>query len=388
MSSVYLDYNGSAPPDPQVVAAVAEALASGVGNASASHGPGLMQAARVAQARELVASLVGADPRGVVFTAGATEANNLALRGLAEGRQGSGRTRLLVSSVEHASVRKTARWLASNGQVELDVIPVTPGGYVDVDAAAELIGPDVVAVSVMAANSETGVLNDVASVAALAHEAGAVMHCDATQAVGRVPFSLQSSGVDLVSLSAHKICGPGGVGALVGDHRLLRSLEPVVHGGGHERGLRSGSLNVAGIVGFGVAAALAEQLREAEAARLEVLRDRLVTELADRVGGLEQNGDVNRRLANTVNVRFVGADGEAVMANLDRLAVSSGSACSSGAIEPSPVLLAMGLEREAADQSLRLSLGRFTTDEEIDVAVEELAAAVGFVRDMSCEVVR
>ena len=381
MNGVYLDYNGSSPMDPRVADAMVDLLRYGVGNASSVHSYGRAQASRVGTAREQVAALVGARSRDVVFTAGATEANNLALQGLVES-SAEGRTRVLVSAVEHASVRETARWLNAQVRVEVDVIPVTGGGFVDLDALAELLAGDVLVVSVMAANSETGVLNDLGAVAALAHDSGALVHSDATQIVGRLEFDMGSLGVDIASISGHKICGPGGVGALVGSAATARQLRPVIHGGGHENGLRSGSLNVAGIAGFGLAADLANDERVGEATRVGRLRDELVAGIRAALPDVDENGDVARRLPNTANLRFCGADADAVMVNLDGLAVSTGSACSAGTIEPSPVLTAMGLDRAAADESIRFSLGRFTTRQEITEATIRAIGAVRYVRSM------
>lgn len=374
MTEVYLDYNGSAPLDPRVADAMVPILTEGVGNASSIHRCGRRQRAAVDEAREHIGALVGGRPANVVLTAGATEANNLALCGAAAAAPIE-RPRILISAVEHASVRNTARWLSDQGDVKLDVIPVTEGGFVDPEAMEPLLGPDVLLVSVMGANSETGVLNPVAEISERVHAVGAMFHCDATQLAGRLPFDLDRVGADLVSLSGHKICGPGGIGALVGTRRALQSLQGIIHGGGQERGLRSGSLNVAGAVGFGAAARFASEERESESRRVSRLRDRLVAELRARLPGVHENGDVARRLPNTANLRFEGADADAVLVNIDPVAVSAGSACSSGSIEPSEVLLAMGLSREAASQSVRFSLGRFTTDEHIDAAVEKIGRA-------------
>ena len=384
MSDVYLDYNGSAPLDPRVAEVMLPILTEGVGNASAAHHFGRRQAEAVALAREQVAELVGGRPSGVVFTAGATEANNLALRGAAEAATAD-RSRILVSAVEHASVSQTALWLSEQGLAKLDVIPVTAGGFVDPIAVEALVDPEVLLVSVMAANSETGVLNPVGEIAERVHGVGALFHCDATQMVGRLPFDLDDLGADLVSVSGHKMCGPGGVGALIGTRRSLQQLRPVIHGGGHERGLRSGSLNVAGIVGLGAAARIATEERQAESVRVAQLRDRLVAALKASLPNVNDNGDVTRRLPNTANVRFEGTDAEAVVANMDPVAASTGSACSSGSIEPSAVLLAMGLPREAAFESVRFSLGRFTTEHEIAVSAEKAVIAVEYVRAVTRE---
>ena len=381
MQEVYLDYNGSAPLDPRVAEAMGGQMTGAAGNASSSHRFGLRQMAAVDEAREQVGALVGAAPSGVVFCSGATEANNLALLGLAEAAP-AGRNRIVISAVEHASVRATAQWLHEQGKAKADTVGVTPGGFVDLDELDALLGPDVLAVSVMAANSETGVLNPVVQAAERARVAGAVLHCDATQMVGRLPFDMAATGADLVSLSGHKMCGPTGVGALVGTRPALGRLRPVVHGGGHERGLRSGSLNVAGIVGLGAAAAICADERDAEAARVGGLRDRLVSGLRAALDEVSENGDTTRRLPNTASIRFAGADAEAVVCNMDPVAASVGSACHSGAIEPSPVLLAMGIARAAAFETVRFSLGRFTTKAEVDAAIPRTVTAVRYVRSM------
>lgn len=384
MKEVYLDYNGSAPLDPRVAEAMMPVLVEGVGNASSSHRFGRYQTSSVEQAREQVASLVGGRAADVVFTAGATEANNLALRGAVEAAHGD-RRRILISAVEHASVYQVARSLSEQGLVKLDVMPVTSGGFVDLSEMNGLIDDDVLLVSVMAANSETGVLNPVDEIAEKVHAAGALFHCDATQMVGRLPFDLQSVGADLVSISSHKICGPGGVGALIGTRRSLRSIQPIIHGGGQERGLRSGSLNVAGIVGLGAAAQIAADERAAEAPRVTKLRDRLVTEIKARITDVHENGDTTHRLPNTASIRFESADAEAVVTQMDPVAVSMGSACSSGSIDPSAVLLAMGLSRDAAFETVRFSLGRFTTEGDIDAAVASAVTSVQYVRSMTRE---
>ncbi|MDE0652430.1 MAG: cysteine desulfurase family protein [bacterium] len=378
MRDVYLDYNGSAPLDPRVAEVMLPILAEGVGNASAAHQFGRRQAAAVSLAREEVAGLVGGRPSDVVFTAGATEANNLTLRGVIEGAD-TDRSRILVSAVEHASVSEAAGWLSEQGLAKLDLIPVSAGGFVDPDVVEALISPEVLLVSVMAANSETGVLNPVGEIAERVHAVGALFHCDATQLVGRLPFDVESVGADFVSLSGHKICGPGGVGAMIGTRASLRHLQPIIHGGGHERGLRSGSLNVAGIVGLGAAARIGAAERESESRRVADLRDKFIAALKARLPGVHDNGDVTKRLPNTANLRFAGADAEAVLANMHPVAASMGSACSSGAIEPSAVLLAMGLSREAAFESVRFSLGRFTTAQEIDAAAARVVTAVEYV---------
>lgn len=382
MNEVYLDYNGSAPLDPRVAEMMVPVLTQSVGNASSTHRFGRRQAALVDEAREHLAGLVGGKPKGVVFTSGATEANNLVIRGLAEAAPAS-RPRILVSAVEHPSVLETARFVSRQGLAKVDFLPVTPGGHLDLDALDSLVRDDVMAISVMAANSETGVLNPLAQIAEIAHAVGAWFHSDATQHVGRLPFDMTAIGADFVSMSGHKICGPGGVGALVGTRQSLRQLPPLLHGGGHEDGRRSGSLNVAGIVGTGEAARIATAERESEAVTVAALRDRLVRSIMSRLPDVSQNGDIAHRLPNTANLRFIDADAEAIVSNMDPVAVSTGSACSAGSIEPSHVLLAMGLDSDAAFEAVRFSLGRFTSDDDIDVAIERTVTAVEYVRTVS-----
>ncbi|MCY4399693.1 MAG: cysteine desulfurase family protein [Gemmatimonadetes bacterium] len=379
---IYLDYNGSAPLDPRVADVMIPVLTERSGNASSSHAFGRRQAALVDDAREQVAALVGGRPNGVAFTASATEANNLALRGALEGAP-TGRNRILVSAAEHASVLRTAKWLADRRLVRLDIVPVTEGGFVDLAELDSLLGSDVLLVSVIAANAETGVMNPLAEISEMVRGSGAPLHSDATQFVGRMPLAMDESGIDLVSLSAHKICGPGGVGALVGNQRALRRLRPQIHGGGHEKGLRSGSLNVAGIVGMGAAAHLAFEERASESRRVGRLRDRFTQALKARLPRISEIGDVSCRLSNTANLRFHGADADAVVVNMDPVAASTGSACSSGSIEPSDVLLAMGLSRDAAFECVRFSLGRFTTQADIDLALPRAVEAVARVRGLS-----
>ena len=379
---IYLDYNGSSPLDPRVADVMVPVLTERSGNASSTHVFGRRQATVVNDAREQVAALVGGPPNGVVFTASATEANNLALRGTLEGTS-AGRDRILVSAAEHASVSRTAMWLAERGLVRLDVIPLTAGGFVDPAELESLLGPDVLLVSVIAANAETGVMNPLNEICGIVRGTGALLHSDVTQFVGRMPLEMEELGIDLVSMSGHKICGPGGVGALVGNRRALRQLCPQIHGGGHERGLRSGSLNVAGVVGLGAAADLARQERASESRRVGRLRDRFTQALKARLPDVSEIGDVSCRLPNTTNLRFHGADADAVVVNLDPVAASTGSACSSGAIEPSEALLAMGLSREAAFECVRFSLGRFTTPQDIDLALDRTVEAVERVRGLA-----
>lgn len=372
---VYLDDNGSSPIAPAVVEAIAEVLTHPIGNASSSHAVGQRSRARIEEARERVAALVGARPSEVVFTSGATEANNLILRGLAPSAPG-----VVISAGEHDSVSRVVEALHDEGLVTRTVVGLTSVGSVDLDELdAYLARGGIGLVSIVAANGETGVLNPVEQIAQRVHAAGALLHCDATQWVGRLPWSMSRCGADAISLSAHKMNGPQGVGALVARRGLLRRLRPVQLGGGHENGLRSGSYNVAGIVGLGVAAGLAAA--PSDAARVAGLRDQFVDRLSQSVGAV-LNGSRTQRLPNTANLRFAGAPGDAVLARCPSVAASLGSACHAGAIEPSPTLLSMGLSRTEAGESMRFSLTRFTTAQDVDRAASEVARAVREVRVM------
>jgi cysteine desulfurase len=344
--------------------------------ASAQHAVGRRAALAVDIARDQLAGLLGCSVGEVAFTSGATEANNLALKGLFDGYRGD-RRRVLVSATEHKAVLGAAESFASKGG-KVDIVPVNRFGVVEVGALAELLGPDVLLVSVMAANNETGTLNPIGGIVEMAATCGALVHTDATQWAGRLPVDVREWRVDLLSLSAHKFYGPKGVGALYVRRRT--PIAPLLHGGEQERGLRSGTLNVPGIVGLGEAAALARETMGADAQRLTALRDRLQGELARRLGGVGLNGHPAERLPNTVNLRFEGAEADAVMVNMPEVAVSSGSACTSAVPEPSHVLVAMGLDRDAAEESIRFSLGRPTTGADIDRAVDEVVRAVGAVR--------
>jgi len=383
---IYLDYNASAPLDPRVAEAMLPALIDGLGNASSSHRFGRRQILAAEEARERVADMVGGSSSRVIFTSGATEANNLALKGIVPDTPKK-RLRILVSATEHSSVLKPARWLEQQGRVSLDFIPVTPSGNLDMQAFRELISPDVLFVSVMSANGETGALNPVEQVADLAHEAGVLFHCDITQSIGRLPFDLEQVGADLISLSSHKICGPTGVGALVASRTALKQLQPIIHGGGHERGLRSGSLNVAGIIGFGTAAQIVGKERTYEFERVQTLRDKLVTGIKSNLKGVKEIGDTSKRLPNTACIHFTGTDAEAVLSNMDPVAVSTGSACNSGSTEPSEVLLAMGIPHNQIFETVRFSLGRFTSSAEIDFAIKKTTSAVEHVRLLEKELV-
>jgi cysteine desulfurase len=379
---IYLDYHATTPVDPVVVDAMLPYFTEKFGNAaSRQYRLGWDAQQAVDRAREQVASLIGADPKEIVFTSGATEANNLALKGLAEAYRTRG-DHFVTVATEHKSVLDSCKALERHG-CRVTVLPVGADGQVNLDALRQAVTDRTVAVSVMAANNEIGVLAPLAAIAAFAHEKGALFHTDAVQAVGKVPFDVAAAGVDVASLTAHKIYGPKGVGALYVRRRNPRvQLVPLADGGGHERGMRSGTLNVPGIVGFGLAAALAQQLMDVEAARLAALRDRLLDGLKTRVADLVVNGPMTARLPGNLNVSFPGVDGEALLVSLcEDIAVSSGAACT--AAEPSHVLKALGLKTELALASLRFGLGRWTSEQDVETAVTRVSDVVTRLRAMS-----
>lgn len=379
---IYLDYHATTPVDPEVLAQMVPWFSERFGNAaSRQYRYGWEAQAAVDRARGQVADLIGADAKDIVFTSGATESNNLALKGLAEAYRERG-SHFVSVVTEHKSVLDTLKRLEHDGY-EVTWLPVGSDGLVDLDALRRAVTARTIAVSVMAANNETGVLMPLEEIAAIAHEQGALLHADAVQAAGKIPFDVDRLGVDVASVTAHKLYGPKGVGALYVRRRPRRvALAPLFDGGGHERGMRSGTLNVPGIVGFGAAAALAAQNVESEAARLKTLRERLLTRLTARVPDLVVNGSLDARLPGNLNVSFPGVDGEALLVSLcDEIAISSGAACA--AAEPSHVLSAMGRKKDLALATLRFGLGRWTTEEDVDFAADRVADVVGRLSAMS-----
>jgi cysteine desulfurase len=328
-----------------------------------------------------VAALIGADAKEIVFTSGATEANNLALKGLADVTR-PGRDHFVTVATEHKSVLDTCRQLEKRG-CRTTVLAVNADGSIDLAALGAAVTDRTAAVSVMAANNEIGVLAPLKAVADIAHASGAVLHTDAVQALGKVPFDVGALGVDLASLTAHKVYGPKGVGALYVRRRNPRvTIAPLFDGGGHERGMRSGTLNVPGIVGFGAAASIAKERMGAEGQRLSRLRSRLLAGLTQLVSDMVINGTLDARLPGNLNVSFPGVDGEALLVSLcEDVAISSGAACT--AAEPSHVLKALGLKTELALASLRFGLGRWTTEEEVDEAIARVGDVVNRLRAMS-----
>ena len=379
MERVYLDHNASTPLDPRVLEAMLPILSEAFGNPSSLHWFGQRTRAAVEEARVQAASLIGATPAEVVFTASGTEADNLALRGVAT-RAREPRRKLVVTAVEHHAVLNTARALAEEG-FPVETVRVDAEGRVDLDDLRAKVDDRTALVSIMLANNETGVVQPVAEAAGVAREHGALVHCDAVQAAGKVPVDVRALDADLLTLSAHKIYGPKGVGLLY--VRRGTPMNALVRGGAQERNRRAGTENVAGIVGLGAAALLAREHLEADGARLRGLRDRFEAELL-AIAGAARNG-AEPRVPNTTNVSFAGTEAEGLLMALDLMgvAVSTGAACAAGGIEPSHVLRAMGLPAERVQASLRFSLGRATTGAQLVRAADGVRAAVERQRSTS-----
>jgi cysteine desulfurase len=381
---IYLDHHATTPLDPRVGAAMAPYWSEDFGNASsATHRYGWRAEAAVELARERIAAALGArDPREVVFTSGATESDNLALQGVFAANAARG-DHLISAATEHAAVLDTLRALARRG-ARVTVLRVDAAGRVDPDELAKAIEPGTVLVSVGAANGEIGTLQPLAEIARVCAERDVPLHSDAAQAVGKVALDVEALGLDLLSASAHKLYGPKGVGLLWARRRRRSgarlALEPMLHGGGQERGLRSGTLKVPLIVGFAEAVALAAAEREAEAARLAQLRDRLFEALAAALPGVTRNGPAEGRLPGNLNVSFEGVASDALLAQLEDVALSSGSACSSARPEPSHVLAALGLPAERARSAIRVGLGRGTTAADVERAAARIAEEVRRLR--------
>ncbi len=360
---IYVDYGATTPTDPRVVEAMVPYFTDKFGNAGSIHALGQEAREAVDRAREIVASAIGASPQEIVFTSGATEADNFAVLGAAWGNEARGR-HLITSSIEHHAVLEPCLFLEGRG-FEVTYVPVDRTGWVDPDDVRRAIRPDTILISVMSANNEIGTLEPVAEIGRIARDRGILMHTDATQSVGISPVHVDALSVDLLSLSAHKRYGPKGVGALY--VRKGSKLTRVQGGGSQERNRRAGTENVPGIVGFGAALALALEVMDEEASQLRRLRDRLIDELA-RLDGAHLNGHRTDRLPGNINLSFEGADSESLLLALDfqGVAASSGSACTSGSLEPSHVLTAIGLRPEIAAGTVRLTLGRWTTSQDVD----------------------
>ncbi len=381
MNRWYFDHNATTPAAPEVIAALGPCLGEVYGNASSIHHFGQQARQRLEQARRQVADLVGARPNEMVFTSGGTEANNLAVLGLARGAE-PGRRHVITSTIEHPSVLDACRQLAREG-VEVTFLRVGSDGMISPDDLRAALRPSTILVTVMHANNEIGTLQPLREIAAIARQAGVTVHADGVQSAGKVAIDVEELGVDLFSLSGHKIYGPKGVGALY--VRRGTPLGPILFGGHHERDRRAGTENVAGAVGLGAAAELAGRGLPDEAERLAALRDRLERGILERVEGAGVNGRREARVPNTTNIYFDDLQAEALVIALDLkgMAVSTGAACSSGSVEPSHVLRAIGLSPERARASIRFSLGRQNTAEQVDALVEAVEASVAHLRRLS-----
>jgi cysteine desulfurase len=379
---VYFDYNATSPLAPEVIDAVSRASRDVFGNPSSVHHFGQQAKALLDQARSAVAGLIQADPSEVVFTSGGTEADNFALRGAAEALEPTGRRHLVATAIEHEAVLNTLRMLARRGWTTT-LIPVDQSGVVSVARARDVISSDTAVVSVMHANNEIGTIQPVAEIAELAHQHGALMHTDAVQSTGKIPVDVHALGVDLLSLSAHKFSGPKGAGALW--IKRGTRMQPILTGGKHERNRRAGTENVSAIAGLGVAAILAGAKLASEAVRLAALRDRLEAGILAGVPATVVNGAPGARVPNTTNISFDRVEAESLLIALDLegVAVSTGSACSSGTLEPSHVLRAMGFPAHRTQNSLRFSLGQYSTEEEVDRVLSILPGIVEKLRRLT-----
>jgi cysteine desulfurase len=381
MARYYFDHNATTPPDPAVIDAVQRALAEDFGNPSSVHHFGQRAKAVLDEARSAVADLIGAETAELVLTSGGTEADNLALRGAAEALEAGGRRRLITSSIEHEAVLNTVKALSRHGW-SITLLPVDATGLVAPAALEAAIDDQAALVSVMHANNEIGTIQPIAALASIAHARGALFHTDAVQTAGKIPVNVRALGIDLLSLSAHKFNGPKGTGALW-IKRGTRMVSTMT-GGKHERNRRGGTENVPGHAGLGVAARLAQKKLTGEAARLSALRDRLERGILDRVPGTLLNGAPAPRVPNTTNISFDGVEAESLLIALDLegFAVSTGSACSSGTLEPSHVLRAMGLPSHRTQNSIRFSLGAGNTEEQVDALVAKLPTVVEKLRSL------
>ncbi|MCA8377687.1 IscS subfamily cysteine desulfurase [Burkholderia cenocepacia] len=378
---IYMDYSATTPVDPRVVDKMVPFLHEQFGNpASRSHSYGWDAEQAVEEARAHVAALLGADPREIVWTSGATEGNNLAIKGAAHFYQGQGK-HLVTVKTEHKAVLDTCRELERQG-FDVTYLDVREDGLLDLDGLQQALRADTILVSVMLANNETGVIQPVAEIGALCRARGIVFHCDAVQAAGKIPVDVNALNVDLLTVTAHKVYGPKGIGALYVRRKPRVRIEAQMHGGGHERGMRSGTLPTHQIVGMGEAFRLAKEEMAEESRRVGALRDRLLAGLST-LDEVYVNGDLARRIPHNLNVSFNFVEGESLIMGIKGVAVSSGSACTSASLEPSYVLRALGRSDELAHSSIRFTLGRFTTEAEVDSVIAQVRDTVGKLRELS-----
>jgi len=380
---IYMDYHATTPVDPRVLDAMMPYFTEKFGNAASRNHPfGWEAEEAVEAARKQVAALIGANAKEIIFTSGATESNNLAIKGVAEMYREKG-NHIITCVTEHKAVIDTCKKLEKQG-LRVTYLPVQKDGRVDLDELRAAITDKTILITIMTANNEIGVVQPIAEIGAIAKEKGIIFHTDGVQAVGKIPFDVTTLKVDLVSISAHKIYGPKGVGALYVRRRSPRVLlAEQISGGGHERGMRSGTLNVTGIVGLGKAAELCQQDMIKDTERLRTLRDRLNDGLHKNLDEIYINGSMEHRLPHNLNISFAYVEGESLLMGINDVAVSSGSACTSASLEPSYVLKALGAGDDLAHSSIRFGLGRWTTDEEVDYVIDKLTKVVRRLREMS-----
>ena len=380
---VYMDNHATTPVDPRVLEVMLPYFTNQFGNAaSRNHSFGWQAEQGVDTAREQVAALINATPKEIIFTSGATESDNLAIKGVAEMYREKG-NHIITAVTEHKAVLDTCKRLEKHG-CQVTYLPVSKEGLIDLDELRATITDKTILITIMYANNEIGVLQPIEEIGKIAKEKKVLFHTDAVQAAGKVPFDVQEMNVDLASITAHKMYGPKGVGALYVRRRNPRvQLSAIIDGGGHERGMRSGTLNVPGIVGFGAACEVAQKEMPAEMERLRGLRDRLHQGITSRLDEIYPNGSMEHRLPHNLNVSFAYVEGESLLMGINDIAVSSGSACTSASLEPSYVLKALGVGEDLAHTSIRFGLGRFNTEEEVDYVVDRLAETVSRLRELS-----
>ncbi len=381
---IYMDNHATTPCDRRVLDAMLPYFTDKFGNAaSRNHSFGWEAEEGVDKARNQIANLVGAKSKEIVFTSGATESDNLAIKGIVEFYKDKG-NHIITCVTEHKAVLDSCRALERQAKATVTYLPVDKYGMVDPDAVRRAITDKTVLISIMYANNEIGTIHPIAEIGKIAKEKGVVFHCDAVQAVGKIPVDVEKDGIDLLAMSGHKIYGPKGVGALYVRSKGPRvRLTPIIDGGGHERGMRSGTLNVTGIVGFGAACEIAGHEMAAEAARLTELRNRLQAGIFERLDEVYVNGHPTERLPGNLNVSFAYVEGESLLMGISDIAVSSGSACTSATLEPSYVIRALGINEELAHSSIRFGIGRFNTAEEVDYVSERVSKEVKRLREMS-----
>lgn len=380
---IYMDNHATTPIDPRVLEAMMPYLTSKFGNAaSRNHSFGWEAEEAVEKARKQIADLIGASAKEIVFTSGATESNNLALKGVAEMYAERG-NHIITAATEHKAVLDTCKRLEKRG-CRVSYLPVQPSGLIDLDLLRDTITDKTILISIMYANNEIGVIQPIAEVGKIAKEKGVLFHVDGVQAVGKIPVNVIQDNIDLLSISAHKIYGPKGVGALYVRRRNPRvQLTAQMDGGGHERGMRSGTLNVPGIVGLGEACAICQREMAEESQRLRRMRDRLKDKITSRLDEVYINGTMESRLPNNLNMSFAFVEGESLLMGINDVAVSSGSACTSATLEPSYVLKALGAGDDLAHSSIRFGLGRFNTEEEVDYVADRVVEVVERLRELS-----